>query len=54
MCRLLGIPRSTYYYKALEPVSETNLEEDIKRIFLENKSRYGARKIKQGLADEGK
>lgn len=46
MCRWLKITRSIYYYKAVEPVSETELEEKIKAIFLESKSRYGASKIK--------
>lgn len=45
MCRWLNIPRSSYYYKAVVPVSEAQLEEMVKRIFLDSKSRYGARKI---------
>lgn len=53
MCRLLGIPRSSYYYKAVEPVSETDLEDRIRTLFKENKSRYGARKLKQLLGLEG-
>lgn len=53
MCRWLNIPRSSYYYKTAEPVSETELEEMVKRIFLESKSRYGARKIKKCLETEG-
>ena len=53
MCRWLDIPRSSYYYKAVEPVSEAELEKMIKRIFLDNKSRYGARKIKKCLESEG-
>ncbi|WP_367783128.1 IS3 family transposase [Streptococcus pluranimalium] len=53
MCRWLNLPRASYYYKAIEPVSETELEEMIKRIFLESKSRYGARKIKKCLETEG-
>ena len=46
MCRWLKIPRSSYYYKAVEPVPEAELGEKIKSIFLESKSRYGAGKIK--------
>lgn len=46
MCRWLNIPRSSYYYKAVEPVSEAKLEENIKAIFLESKARYGSRKSK--------
>ncbi|MEQ9764267.1 IS3 family transposase [Streptococcus sp. ZJ151] len=53
MCRWLNLPRSSYYYKATEPASETELEEMVKRIFLESKSRYGARKIKKCLETEG-
>ena len=53
MCRWLNIPRSSYYYQAVEPVSETILEEMIKSIFLESKSRYGARKIKKCLENDG-
>ncbi|MDV6023564.1 IS3 family transposase [Streptococcus canis] len=53
MCRWLGIPRSSYYYKAVESVSDTELEEKIKAIFLESKARYGARKIKKCLKNEG-
>lgn len=53
MCRWLNLPRSSYYYKASEPVSEADLEEKVKQIFLESQSRYGARKIKQCLATDG-
>lgn len=53
MCRLLNIPRSSYYYKAVAPISEAELEERVKRIFLDSKSRYGARKIKKYLETEG-
>ncbi|ESV54644.1 hypothetical protein SAG0136_05210 [Streptococcus agalactiae LMG 14747] len=49
MCQCLNIPRSSYYYKAVVPVSEAQLEEMVKRIFLDSKSRYGARKIKKCL-----
>lgn len=53
MCRWLNTPRSSYYYKAVEPVSETELEEMVRRIFLESKSRYGAKKNKKCLEAEG-
>ncbi|WP_089180095.1 IS3 family transposase [Streptococcus iniae] len=53
MCRWLNIPRSSYYYKTVKPVSEAELEENIKAIFLESKARYGARKIKKCLENEG-
>lgn len=51
MCRWLNIPRSSYYYQAVEPVSEDELEEKIKRFFLKVRL-YGARKIKKGLEVE--
>ncbi|WP_095121570.1 IS3 family transposase [Streptococcus acidominimus] len=53
MCQCLNIPRSSYYYKAVVPVSEAQLEEMVKRIFLDSKSRYGARKIKKCLEAQG-
>ena len=53
MCRWLKIPRSSYYYKAVVPVSEVQLEKMVKRIFLDSKSRYGARKIKKCLEAQG-
>lgn len=62
-CEHLGVKQSiglfqpevniAYYYKAVEPVSEVELGEIIKRIFLESKSRYGARKIKKYLENDG-
>lgn len=53
MCRLLEIPRSSYYYQAVAPISETTLEEKVKAVFLESKARFGARKIKRVLASQG-
>lgn len=53
MCRMLHIPRSSYYYRAVEPVSETELEERVRTLFEETQSRYGARKLKQLLKSEG-
>ncbi|WP_438838288.1 IS3 family transposase [Streptococcus pluranimalium] len=53
MCRCLKIPRSSYYYKATEPVSEAELEAKVIQIFRESKSRYGARKIKKRLEVQG-
>lgn len=53
MCRWLNIPRSSYYYQAVNPVSEDDLEDKITYIFLESKSRYGARKIKKCLEKDG-
>lgn len=53
MCRLLGIPRSSYYYKAVTPVSESELEKAVKDAFLTHKRRFGARKIKKKLEQDG-
>lgn len=53
MCRWLNIPRSSYYYQAVDTVSEADLEDKITYIFLESKSRYGARKIKKCLEKDG-
>lgn len=53
MCRWLNIPRSSYYYQAVDPVSEADLEDKITYIFLESKSIYGARKIKKCLEKDG-
>ncbi len=54
MCRWLNIPRSSYYCKTVVPVSNSEMEEKIKHIFFESKSRYGARKIKKCLQVEGR
>lgn len=53
MCRCLNIPRSSYYYQAVETKSEEELEEKVQNIFSKSKSRYGARKIKKCLEAEG-
>ncbi|SUN71959.1 transposase insK for insertion sequence element IS150 [Streptococcus dysgalactiae] len=53
MCRWLNIPRSSYYYQAVDPVPEADLEDKITYIFFESKSRYGARKIKKCLEKDG-
>lgn len=59
MCRILGISRSTYYYKAKDPqetCSSDNhqemIEESVQRIFKKSRCVYGARKIKKALAKE--
>lgn len=53
MCRWLNLPHSSYYYKALELISEVEFEEKVKQIFLKSQLRYCARKIKQCLATDG-
>lgn len=49
MCYWLNIPRSSYSYKVIETISELELEEKVKKVSLENKVKYGARKIKATL-----
>lgn len=49
MCCWLSIPRSSYYYEVVELISEAELEEIVKHIFLDSKSRYDARKIDKYL-----
>lgn len=49
----MEIPRSSYYYKRAELLSEIELETKIKEVFLENKARFGARKIKRILQTQG-
>ena len=53
MCRWLNLPRSSYYYKASELISEAEFEEKVKQIFFKSQLRYGARKIKHCLAKDG-
>ncbi|MBF0806238.1 IS3 family transposase [Streptococcus sp. 19428wA2_WM07] len=59
MCRILGISRSTYYYKAKDSQEECSsdkhqemIEESVQRIFKKSRCVYGARKIKKALAKE--
>lgn len=49
MCHILNLPRPSYYYTAVELVSELELEKSITVTFFDNKARYGARKIKKVL-----
>lgn len=56
MCKVLNIPRSTFYYECKEKVSteEQSLRDDISRVFKESRRNYGTRKIKKELEKEGK
>jgi putative transposase len=48
MCKVLELPRSTYYYKP-EPADneeEQRLENAVAEIFTASRSNYGTRKIK--------
>jgi transposase InsO family protein len=50
MCRVLQLPRSTYYYEAKQKSDESELVLLIKSIFKESRNNYGTRKIKKELA----
>lgn len=50
MCKILQVPRSSYYYESkLKIPDETNLKELIIEIFRNSRNNYGTRKIKQEL-----
>ena len=53
MCKVLQIPRSTYYYEAKEKTNDTTLETTIIKIFKDSRSTYGTRKIKVELSKLG-
>jgi hypothetical protein len=53
LCKALGVPRSTYYYKPKPKESETNLEDKVRKIFFDNRKSYGTRHIKKELAEQG-
>lgn len=49
MCKVLQLPRSTYYYEASEPSSEDEISSVIVDIFQASRQNYGTRKIKVEL-----
>lgn len=51
MCKVLGIPNSSYYYsrKVKDKVDESVLKQNIREIFRKNRNAYGTRKIKSDL-----
>jgi len=49
MCKVLQIPRSTYYYEARERATEDNITSDVIDIFHTSRQNYGTRKIKVEL-----
>ena len=53
MCKVLQIPRSTYYYEAQIKPSEDELSSKIVEIFHSNRQAYGTRKIKVELKKLG-
>lgn len=54
MCRVLQLPRSTYYYEAKQKPDESELISQIKEIFRSSRNNYGTRKIKHELSKLGK
>lgn len=53
MCKVLQLPRSTYYYEATECESEDNIISAIVEIFHANRQTYGTRRIKVELKKKG-
>jgi hypothetical protein len=54
MCKVLQLPRATYYYEVKERVSEDDITSDIIEIFQASRPNYGTRKIKFELKKQGK
>ena len=52
MCRVLQIPRSTYYYESNAKEEESGLIVAIKEIFRKSRNNYGTRKIKMELSKQ--
>ena len=46
MCKVLQIPRSTYYYEAKERATEDDITSDVIDVFQASRQNYGTRKIK--------
>lgn len=53
MCKVLQLPRSTFYYEAKEKQSEDELVQLIEEIFQASRMNYGTRKIKVELKKLG-
>lgn len=53
MCKVLDIPRSSYYYEAKQKPKEDNLATEIREIFRQSRNNYGTRKIKVELHKKG-
>jgi transposase InsO family protein len=53
MCKVLRIARSTYYYEPIKSVDETELEDAVETVFIQNRKVYGSRKIKVSLERQG-
>ncbi len=55
-CRILGVPRSTYYWMIEHPEAERvdPIAGDVHAIWRDSHERYGARKIKVALERRGR
>src|SRR3954468_12050786 len=53
MCKVLQIPRSTYYYEVKERATEDNMTSDVIDVFQASRQNYGTRKIKIELKKRG-
>lgn len=53
MCRILNVNRSTVYYTKMIKVVDSDLENNVIKIFKESRKNYGTRKIKYRLFDNG-
>lgn len=54
-CRILGVPRSTYYWMIEHPEAERvdPIAGDVRAVWRDSRERYGARKIKAALERRG-
>ncbi|MGF7059436.1 IS3 family transposase [Brassicibacter mesophilus] len=53
MCKILQLPRSTYYYKSKVDLSGDEISRKIIKIFKSSRNNYGTRKIKVELKKLG-
>ena len=53
MCKVLQLPRSTYYYEEKVRAAEDDITSDIIEIFQTSRQNYGTRKIKVELKKRG-
>jgi putative transposase len=54
MCKVLQLPRATYYYEVKEGQSlDDELSPLVKEIFRKSRNNYGTRKIKAELKKQG-
>lgn len=53
LCKVLQVPRSTYYYESKQKLDESPIIDEIIDIFKSSRHNYGTRKIKIELAKRG-